>query len=55
MIQCLNASVIQYNESMNPTHPETLPVAAGQLVASLEEPSAGFLRRFKRSVIHLRI
>jgi peroxiredoxin len=33
MIQCLNASMIQYNKPMNPTHPETLPVAAGQLPA----------------------
>ena len=33
MIQCLNASMIQYNKSMNPTHPATLPVAAGQLPA----------------------
>ena len=33
MIQCLNLSMIQYNNSMNPTHPETLPVAAGQLPA----------------------
>src|SRR6266478_4595989 len=33
MIQCLNASMIQYNQSMNPTHPATLPVAAGQLPA----------------------
>src|SRR5580704_3208994 len=33
MIQYLNASMIQYNKSMNPTHPATLPVAAGQLPA----------------------
>src|SRR5208282_6426515 len=44
MMKCLHASVIQsrfsdYNscqendKSMNPTHPETLPVAAGQLPA----------------------
>src|SRR5260370_1502651 len=33
MIQYLNASMIQYNKSMNPTHPATLPLAAGQLPA----------------------
>jgi hydrogen peroxide-dependent heme synthase len=33
MIQCPNVSPIQYNKCMNPTHPETLPVAAGQLPA----------------------
>src|SRR5271155_148926 len=33
MILCLNVSMIEYNESMNPTHPTTLPVAAGQLPA----------------------
>jgi hydrogen peroxide-dependent heme synthase len=33
MIQCPNVSMIEYNESMNPTHPATLPVAAGQLPA----------------------
>src|SRR5271157_1837190 len=33
MIQCLNASMIQYNKSMNPNHSATLPVAAGQVPA----------------------
>jgi chlorite dismutase len=33
MIQWLNASMIQYNNSMTPTHPPTLPVAVGQLPA----------------------
>src|SRR5260370_35518877 len=33
MIKYLKASMIQYNKSMNPTHPATLPVAAGQLPA----------------------